>query len=147
MERHQKDYQTKKRQAKESPPLEDDSGTQSDFGIKGKRTVDFDQPRNSPFEDKKLDNLFPQRKPPPPPAESATLIKANSLSKKTGQHARTSIDSDGKRISGGDPMQPVPIETSERSRRKPVPASPQSGGAIGAALAGVRVSYGRCWPS
>jgi mitogen-activated protein kinase kinase kinase len=137
MERRQKDYQAKKRQAKDSPALEDDSGTQNNFGIKGKRTVDFDQPRNSPFEEKKPDNLFPQRKPPPPPAESATLIKANSLSKKTGQHARTGTDSDGKRISGGDPMQPVPIETSERSRRKPVPASPQTGGGIGAALAGV----------
>lgn len=137
MEKRQKEYQAKKRQAKESPSVEDESGTQNNFGIKGKRTVDFDQPRNSPFEDKKPDNLFPQRKPPPPPAESATLIKANSLSKKTGHHARTGTDSEGKRISGGDPMQPVPMETSERNRRKPVPASPQTGGGISAALAGV----------
>jgi mitogen-activated protein kinase kinase kinase len=136
MERRQKEYQTKKRQAKESPSIEDESGTQNNFGIKGKRTVDFDQPRHSPFEDKKPDNLFPQRKPPPPPAESATLIKANSLSKKTGQHARSNgIGGDGKRMSGGDPMQPVPLEVSERSRRKPVPASPQASGASGAALA------------
>ncbi len=142
MERRQKEYQAKKRQTKDSPPLEGDSGKQNNFGIKGKRTVDFDQPRNSPFEDKKPDNLFPQRKPPPPPAESATLIKANSLSKKTGQHARNSIDSDGKRISGGDPMQPVPVEVFETSRRKPVPASPQAGGGLGAALAGVVVHTG-----
>lgn len=144
MERRQKEYQAKKRQAKESPSIEDESGT-GNFGIKGKRTVDFDQPRHSPFEEKKPDNLFPQRKPPPPPAESATLIKANSLSKKTGQHSRSNINGvagDGKRMSGGDPMQPVPFEGSERSRRKPVPASPQSGGAIGAALTGMGARMG-----
>jgi len=133
MERKQKEYLAKKKASKETPSSADGS-----FGIVG-RNVDFDQPRNSPFEDKKLDNLLPQRKPPPPPAESATLIKANSLSKRTGQQARlslTSTDSDGKRLSGGELSPLVPFEMSERTKRKPVPASPQASGGIGAALIG-----------
>ncbi|PHH59367.1 hypothetical protein CDD81_3348 [Ophiocordyceps australis] len=68
----------------------------SGYGIVG-RNVDFDQPRNSPFEDKRPDQLFPQRRPPAPPSDpSATLIKANSLSKRPGHELRTvssSIDS------------------------------------------------------
>ncbi|KAK4461089.1 PaASK1 MAPKK kinase encoded by the PaASK1 protein [Cladorrhinum samala] len=64
------------------------------------RKVDFDQPRHSPYEDKKLDNLLPQRKPPAPPSDpSATLIKANSLSKKTGHSARVSDGGHQKRTS------------------------------------------------
>ena len=130
MERRQKAYFAKKKASKETTPSADGS-----VGIVG-RNVDFDQPRNSPFEDKKLDSLLPQRKPPPPPADSATLIKANSLSKRTGHQtlaSLTSIDSEGKRISGGDPSQ----EMSERGKRKPVPASPQASDGIGAALIGM----------
>jgi mitogen-activated protein kinase kinase kinase len=134
MERRQKEYQERKRLAKESPIIDDDSP--GAFGIKG-RKIDFDHPRVSPFEERKQDNLFPQRKPPPPPAESATLIKANSLSKRTGQRNRSSLDSNGKRISGGDPMLPVPLETADVSRRKPVPPSPSVVGGMAAALAGI----------
>ena len=129
VEQKQKAYLAKKKASKET------SSADGSLGIVG-RNVDFDQPRNSPFEDKKMDGLLPQRKPPPPPAESATLIKANSLSKKTGQQARlslTSIDSvDGKRMSGEDPLS----EMSE-AKRKPVPASPQASGGIAAALIGM----------
>jgi mitogen-activated protein kinase kinase kinase len=135
MERRQKAYLAKKKAGKETV-LPDGS-----VGIVG-RNVDFDQPRNSPFEDKKLDTLLPQRKPPPPPADSATLIKANSLSKRTGHQTRlslTSIDSEGKRMSGGDPMS---TEMSERGKRKPVPASPQASGGIGAALIGMGTRLG-----
>ncbi|KAH8592240.1 hypothetical protein B0O99DRAFT_630102 [Bisporella sp. PMI_857] len=137
MEAKQQEYLAKKKASRETPPsalsLDGSAGNVGRF-------VDFDQPRNSPFEDKKLDTLLPQRMPPPPPAESATLIKANSLSKKTGQQARlslTSIDGNSKRMSGGDAVSPqAPQEMSERSKRKPVPASPQVGG-IGAALVGI----------
>lgn len=77
----------KKREAGLSAVSHDDDATHDRSpGIVGRR-VDFDKPRTSPFEDKKTDNLFPQRKPPPPPGESATLIKANSLSKKSAQAA------------------------------------------------------------
>ncbi|KAK0110423.1 hypothetical protein ONS96_002035 [Cadophora gregata f. sp. sojae] len=136
MERRQKAYLAKKKASKETPTSADGS-----FGIVG-RNVDFDQPRNSPFEDKKPDSLFPQRKPPPPPAESATLIKANSLSKRSGQQARlslTSVDSDGKRISGGDQSFHYPSqEMSEYAKRKPVPPpSPQASSGIAAALFGM----------
>ena len=77
----------KKREGGLSAVSHDDDATHDRSpGIVGRR-VDFDKPRTSPFEDKKTDNLFPQRKPPPPPGESATLIKANSLSKKSAQAA------------------------------------------------------------
>ena len=95
MERKQKAYLAKKKAQKEA--VADGS-----YGIVG-RNVDFDQPRLSPFEDKKRESLEPQRKPPPPPGESATLIKANSLTKKTGQPSRlstNSVDSEGRRLSG-----------------------------------------------
>ncbi|PQE32440.1 MAP kinase kinase kinase protein [Rutstroemia sp. NJR-2017a WRK4] len=124
MERKQKEYLAKKKANKSTPTSASAEGS---LGIVG-RNVDFDQPRNSPFEDKKTDNLFPQRKAPPVPGESATLIKANSLSKKTGQQGRSSLtaDNDSKRSSGG--------ELGESTKRKPVPASPVTPGGIAAAL-------------
>lgn len=135
MERRKNAYLAKKKANKETTP-----GAEGAFGIVG-RNVDFDQPRNSPFEDKKPDSLFPQRRPPPPPAESATLIKANSLSKKSGHQARlslTSIDSDGgKRYSGGEPSTYAIQEMAEYGKRKPVPSSPQASGGIAAALIGM----------
>lgn len=71
---------------KESSPV----GETTPVGIVG-RKVDFDQPRLSPFEDKRPDHLFPVRKAPAPPGDpSATLTKVNSLSKKTGQGFRPS---------------------------------------------------------
>lgn len=133
MERRQKAYLAKKKAGKDVSPGE------SSFGIVG-RNVDFDQPRNSPFEEKKIDSLLPQRKPPPPPGESATLLKANSLSKRTGQQLRLtslSIDSTGKRLSGGDSSPRSGQEMTEHTKRKPVPPSPQTGGGIAAALVGM----------
>ncbi|KAG9249142.1 BcBCK1, mitogen-activated protein kinase [Calycina marina] len=132
MEQKQQEYQAKKKASKEVPPSAD--GSAGNVG----RFVDFDQPRNSPFEDKKLDSLLPQRMPPPPPAESATLIKANSLSKKSGGQDRlsaTSIEGNSKRMSGSELLPPVAQEMSERTKRKPVPPSPQASGGIGAVLA------------
>lgn len=134
--------QVNRKFAKDSPPI-DSEATFGAAGIRGRR-VDFDQPRGSPFEDKKQEALFPQRKPPPPPAESATLIKANSLSKRSGHQSRLSInslDSDGKRMSGGGDM-PSVSEVPEKRGRKPVPASPHGGIAsafahMGKALGGV----------
>jgi mitogen-activated protein kinase kinase kinase len=129
MEARQKAYLAKRfGNTKDSPPATTPDGYTG--GIVG-RNVDFDQPRNSPFEDRKQESLLPQRKPPPPPAESATLIKANSLSKRSGQQPRlstTSVESDNNRLSGGD------LED-QRTKRKPVPVSPGAG--IGAALAGM----------
>ncbi|KAL2130588.1 hypothetical protein VTI74DRAFT_6215 [Chaetomium olivicolor] len=84
--RKQQEYLAKRKQvaeAKESSP-----STDNPVGIVG-RNVDFDQPRLSPYEDRKVDNLLPLRKAPAPPENpSATLVKANSLSKR--HIARTS---------------------------------------------------------
>ncbi|CRK15958.1 hypothetical protein BN1708_017443, partial [Verticillium longisporum] len=96
MERKQREYLAKRRQvaAMKDNPSPDTGTAGGYYGIAG-RSVDFDQPRNSPFEEKKPDQLFPARKPPAPPSDpSATLIKANSLSKKTGHQLRTSTGSD-----------------------------------------------------
>ena len=133
MERRQKAYFAKKKAGKDVPLGE------PSFGIVG-RNVDFDQPRNSPFEDKKIDSLLPQRKPPPPPGESATLLKANSLSKRTGQQLRLTplnADGGGKRLSGGESSSRAGQEMTEHTKRKPVPPSPQTSGGIAAALVGM----------
>ncbi|KAK2014403.1 Pkinase-domain-containing protein [Colletotrichum eremochloae] len=88
MERKQREYLEKRRRAAGGNTPE--SATTTPYGIHG-RTVDFDQPRQSPYEDKKPDVLFPVRKPPAPPSDpSATLLKANSLSRKSGQSMRSS---------------------------------------------------------
>ncbi|OAA49619.1 Protein kinase domain containing protein [Metarhizium rileyi] len=92
IERKQRAYLAKRKEAskKESPTAPEYVPSSS---IKG-RNVDFDQPRPSPFEDKKPDQLFPQRRPPAPPSDpSATLIKANSLSRRPGHNLRNSSGS------------------------------------------------------
>ncbi|KFY06797.1 hypothetical protein V492_07739 [Pseudogymnoascus sp. VKM F-4246] len=124
-------FQIKKKSTKEFS-FEEDPTQERSPGIVGTRNVDFDKPRGSPFEDKKVDNLYPQRKPPPPPGESATLIKANSLSKKTAQSAG---------FIGPANMEVRPATSAGRTQTFPQDngrnrkASP--GGGIGAALVGM----------
>ena len=92
IERKQRQYLERRKLAtkRESPTAPEAAAA---YGIVG-RNVDFDQPRNSPFEDKQPDQLFPQRKPPAPPSDpSATLIKANSLSRRPGHGLRNSSGS------------------------------------------------------
>ncbi|EMD00223.1 hypothetical protein BAUCODRAFT_128849 [Baudoinia panamericana UAMH 10762] len=108
----------------------------------GRRIHDFDNPRASPYTaekerptssgsadfERKTDTLVPMRKPPPVPDPTATLVKANSLTKKQGVNARTSWphrkEEPWKRISSGS----IPEEDGKR------PAS--SGIAAGIAAAG-----------
>ncbi|KAK8109318.1 MAP kinase kinase kinase [Apiospora sp. TS-2023a] len=97
VEKQQQAYLAKRREAlgKSNSPNQDGSASTSPYGIVG-RNVDFDQPRVSPYEEKKMsqDLLFPQRKAPAPPGvETATLIKANSLSRRTGHNMRSSQSS------------------------------------------------------
>ena len=130
-EKQQKADQSEKvSQRKESPP---DLGS---IGIKRDGVIDFDVPRTSPYEDKKIETLVPLRKPPPAPAESNTLIKANSLSKKTSEKLRLSLSGQGadvpKRRSLGDS---IADENMERGRRKAVAATPSVSAGMGAALA------------
>lgn len=133
-ERKQKAYLLSKQQKlRKESPVDDGTG----YGIKRDGIIDFDAPRHSPYEEKKSDSWIPLRKPPPAPAESNTLIKANSLSRKSGDKARTTLsgqlDNLFKRRSGGEP---IPEEMVERGRRKAVAASPSVSAGIGSALAG-----------
>ncbi|KAJ3477030.1 hypothetical protein NLG97_g8950 [Lecanicillium saksenae] len=96
MERKQREYLEKRKQANKKGSSPNTPELSTGFGIIG-RNVDFDQPRESPFEDRKpSEPLYPQRKPPAPPSDpSATLLKANSL-KKPGHGKRSSgAGSDG----------------------------------------------------
>ncbi|KAI9799182.1 MAG: hypothetical protein M1833_004222 [Piccolia ochrophora] len=116
---------------KESP----DEAT-GNFGIKRDGVIDFDVPRNSPFEDKKKEfseSYVPQRKPPPPPGESNTLIKANSLSKKSALKARNSVN-ERRELQEKQRSQEGPQEMTERGRRRAVGGSPSVVSGIGAAL-------------
>ncbi|KAK1753068.1 hypothetical protein QBC47DRAFT_51875 [Echria macrotheca] len=131
--RKQQEYLAKRKgaaAAKETSPSADPN-----YGIVGSRNVDFDQPRHSPFEDKKPDNLFPQRKAPPPPGDpSATLIKANSLSKKTGQGMRMSHDMGHQKRVSSDLRE----EMFEKNKRRPtLPSGPPPSGGIHGLLVGM----------
>ncbi|XP_044717243.1 kinase [Hirsutella rhossiliensis] len=144
IERKQREYLAKRKQAnkRESPTaLELAAG----YGIVG-RNVDFDQPRNSPFEDKKPDQLFPQRKPPAPPSDpSATLIKANSLSRKSGQSfSALAGGHDGHPPLRRPPSTPAGDSGGLDSGLKSKYASQSSGAAgfIGAALVGMGRNLG-----
>ncbi|CRG85932.1 mitogen-activated protein kinase kinase kinase [Talaromyces islandicus] len=66
---------------KQPPPLQLRKGSRDEIGIRNDKVIDFDQPRISPYEDKKHDGPIPQRKPPSAPSESSTLTKVNSLTK------------------------------------------------------------------
>lgn len=127
-ERRQKDYQAGKQAARNQSPV--DSGH---WSIKRDGVIDFDAPRLSPYEEKKIEPLVPLRKPPKAPAESSTLIKANSLSRRTGDRVRPALNSAeaAKRQSVG---QTIPEEMLERGRRKAVAATPSVSEGIGAAL-------------
>ncbi|KAL2268319.1 hypothetical protein VTJ83DRAFT_3165 [Remersonia thermophila] len=80
--RKQQEYLAKRErqqqpEAKEGSP----SSEAAQYGIVG-RNVNFDHPRSSPYDERRID-LLPKRKAPAPPEDpSATLLKANSLSKK-----------------------------------------------------------------
>ncbi|KAI9830190.1 MAG: hypothetical protein M1826_004992 [Phylliscum demangeonii] len=134
-EEHRKDVERKRKayQSQKQMKLKRESPDDTSPGVGIRRegvVIDFDQPRDSPFEDKKVDAWIPQRRPPPPPAESNTLIKANSLGKTSG---RRSARAHAERPRGPDEQQ-ASDELSERGRRKGVinPALPSHG--IGAAL-------------
>ena len=112
--------------------LRRESPTDASFsGIRRDRVIDFDLPRTSPYDDKKQDPLVPLRKPPPAPAESSTLIKANSLSKRAGE--RVKADAAAKRRSAGDTKID---EVDERGRRRAVALSPSVSANISSQLTG-----------
>ncbi|KAL7820682.1 protein kinase [Trichoderma gracile] len=142
MARKQRDYLAKKKQANMKEPPESVVG----FGIVG-RNVDFDQPRLSPYEDRKPEHLYPQRRPPAPPSDpSATLIKANSLSRKTGRQMNGNAAAEGHVA----PRPPLPsaagsseAEAAENGKKSKfsIPAAGM-GGFVGAALVGMGRNLG-----
>ena len=106
----------------------------SGVGIRGTGVIDFDEPRMSPYEEKKPEPLVPFRKPPVAPAESSTLTKVNSLSKASGEKMRLSGQLDGEKRKS-DPT--IEDQRNERGRRRAVQPSPTITGGLGAALANV----------
>lgn len=107
--------------------------------IKLDGVVDIDPRGDSPFEEKKSEALTPMRKPPPAPMESSTLIKANSLSRKTGEKSKAygsgQASDTAKRRSGVDA---IAEEAPERGRRKAVAPSPSMSACIGEAMVEAR---------
>ena len=93
------------------------------------KVIDFDTPRESPYEDKKQDVLVPLRKPPPAPAESSTLTKANSLSKKTGDRFKSDALGRHQPTAG-----PIAEESNERGRKAAVAPTPSVSAGIGMTL-------------
>ncbi|UZP42379.1 hypothetical protein NXS19_010195 [Fusarium pseudograminearum] len=127
IERKQQEYLAKRKQAAMKGSPSETLGP----GIVG-RNVDFDQPRESPYEDKRPEPLFPQRRPPAPPSDpSATLIKANSLSRKTGASMRASSSN----LEGYPSKRYPENEMAEKTKKANKQTPPAPG--IGAALAGM----------
>ena len=83
-------------------------------GVPASPVLDFDSPRESPYEEKKTDMLVPLRKPPTAPSESNTLTKVNSLSRKSGERLQGVVHADPlKRISD-----PIIEKAAARGKRK-----------------------------
>ncbi|KAF9731653.1 MAP kinase kinase kinase [Paraphaeosphaeria minitans] len=106
-----------------------------EVGIHSPGIIDFDEPRNSPYEGPKVfddrrksKQLVPLREPPPVPGDSSTLIKANSLSKT--KKDRTSWPD-------GDEAQAKRSSTdADLSKRKAIPQGPGGLSSVAAAIIG-----------
>jgi mitogen-activated protein kinase kinase kinase len=101
--------------------------------------IDFDTPRDSPYEEKKTGILIPLRMPPPAPTGSNTL---NALSQRMGEKGRSSTPSQG-----GDTVKrhsdTIMEGKIDRGRRKAVAATPSVSAGIGQALAGAHKDTGQ----
>jgi hypothetical protein len=108
------------------------SASSDSISYRREREINFDEPRSSPYENvsgtfdqrPKSKQLVPLREPPPVPADSSTLIKANSLSKSKSRTSWPDGDEDAKRRSG----------ESQSEKRKAIPQGP-TGGLTGIARA------------
>lgn len=130
--RKQESYlaQRQKQLCKKDSPSE--SGTLS---IRREGIIDFDERRDSPYEDKQrpFDDpkrpkvLVPRREAPPAPPDSSTLHKANSLMRRPGEVDQRKTPNESK----------TPETAVDRSKRKALPATPSGGlSGISAALVG-----------
>ena len=137
-ERKQKAYLLSKQQKlKRESPVDDGTG----YGIRRDGIIDFDARRHSPYEEKRSDSWIPLRRPPPAPAESSTLIKANSLSRKTGDNARKSLTGPlDDLLDRRSVRETNSQEAEEKRRRQAIAATPSVSAAIGAKVAETNVS-------
>jgi mitogen-activated protein kinase kinase kinase len=127
---------------KQQQRLRMEAANEGGYSIKGDRVVDFDAPRHSPFEDKKPDSWIPLRKPPSAPAESNTLTKVNSLSKKSGERVVRVSSGSQSDYSKRQSDESIAEEMAERGRRKAIGNTPSVSAGIGAAIAGVGTAAG-----
>jgi mitogen-activated protein kinase kinase kinase len=66
---------------KQPQPWQPRKDSRGEIGFRKDEVIDFDQPRTSPYEDKKHYGPIPVRPAPSAPSESNTLTKVNSLTK------------------------------------------------------------------
>lgn len=121
------------KQGRPQKPSPVDSGS---WSIKRDGIIGIDPRGAWPYEEKKSEVLIPMRKPPPAPAESSTLIKANSLTRKTGERVKAydsgPASDTARRRSGVDT---IAEEAPERGRRQAVAPSPSMSAGIGETMA------------
>lgn len=129
-ERKGQAYQMGRQEKLKKEPMTD-AGTSSN---KRDVVIDFDVPRESPFEEKKTDVLVPLRKPPPAPAESGTLT---ALSRTLTQKARPALASQGDYVTKSK-SDAIVDEIIDRGRRPAVTATSSVSAGIGQTLANTR---------
>ncbi|KAK4100390.1 Pkinase-domain-containing protein [Parathielavia hyrcaniae] len=130
--RKQQEYLAKRKQVAEAK--DGSPSAETPYGIVSRNVIDFDQPRLSPYEDRKIDTLLPVRKAPAPPENpSDTLLKANSLSKRHGQRSsQGSADGGRPKRTSSDLREQAMLE-----RHRPRAAMAASEGGIHGLLVGM----------
>lgn len=132
--RKQDEYLSRRKQHLKSHSPDPNSGSSGSLGFRSAGIVDFDEPRNSPYDDMKKQpfehkpkQLVPLREPPPVPADTTTLLKANSLSRAKNRSSwPEGDDGQGKRRS----------TDSQSEKRKAIPQGPSGLSSIAAAIIG-----------
>ncbi|KAL6707339.1 mitogen-activated protein kinase kinase kinase [Coniothyrium glycines] len=130
--RKQEEYLSRRKQHLKGHSPDPNSASSGSLGFRSAGVVDFDEPRNSPYDEMKKQpfepkpkQLVPLREPPPVPADTSTLLKANSLSK-----AKTRIS-----WPDGDDGQSKRRST-DSEKRKAIPMGPSGLTSIAAAIIG-----------
>ncbi|KAF2466552.1 Pkinase-domain-containing protein [Lindgomyces ingoldianus] len=134
-QRKQEQYLRKRQDKLKKDSPDPGSSSRADISFQSPSVIDFDNRRESPYEDKKhfeenrkSKQLVPLREPPPVPPDSSTLIKANSLTK--NKKDRTSWP-DGEEVEAKRRS-----TDSEPAKRKAIPQGPMGLSSIGAAIIG-----------
>lgn len=112
-------------------------GLNSGGVIRRSGEINFDEPRESPYDNRKPEPLVPLRKPPAPPPGSVMLEKANSLTRKTGDSLRSSLGSQSDLMNRRSAGETLAEESDDKGRRKATASTPSVSAGIGSALVGV----------